>query len=59
MPLEEKIRILNNINIPSVTVCDDVTEHYVYWRDHFNPNAFDCCNLRISSASPNDPSLEC
>lgn len=59
MPLEEKIRILNNINIPSVTVCDDVTEHYVYWRDHFNPNPFDCCNLRISSVSPNDPSLEC
>lgn len=59
LPLSHKIRILSNINIPSVTVCDDVTEHYVYWRDHFNPNPFDCCNLRISSASPNDLSFEC
>ena len=27
-------------------LCDDCTEHYNYFRDHFNPNPKDCCNLR-------------
>ena len=30
LPLEEKKRILQRIKIPSVTVCEDVTEHYQY-----------------------------
>lgn len=46
MQLEDKMRILDMVHIPSVTVCEDVTEHYVFWRDHFNPNPHDCCNLR-------------
>ena len=46
LPLEEKLRIIDKIKIPNVTVCEDVTEHYEYWRDHFNPNPEDCCNLR-------------
>ena len=46
LPLEEKLRIIQKIEIPSITVCEDVTEHYEYWRDHFNPNKEDCCNLR-------------
>lgn len=28
-----------------MTVCEDVTEHYLYWRECFNPNPDDCCNL--------------
>lgn len=47
LPLDEKMRILSKIKIPCITVCEDVTEHYLYWRDHFNPNPLDCCNLRV------------
>ena len=47
MPLEAKIRYLEQITgFEQVSVCEDVTEHYVYWRDHFNPNPEDCCNLK-------------
>lgn len=46
LPLSEKKRIIQQIKIPSITVCEDVTEHYEYWREHFNPNKEDCCNLR-------------
>ncbi len=49
LPLEEKIRLLNKIQIPNISVCEDVTEHYEYWRDNFNPNKDDCCNLRRSN----------
>ena len=46
LPLSEKKRIISKIHIPEITVCEDVTEHYQYWHDHFNPNKDDCCNLR-------------
>ena len=45
LPLEEKLRILKKIKIPVVSVCEDYSEHYDYWRDYFNPSK-DCCNLR-------------
>lgn len=47
LPLEEKRRILNKIRIPEITVCEDVNEHYLYWKQNVNPNKEDCCNLRI------------
>ena len=47
LPLNEKIRILNKVKIPSVSVCEDVTEHYEYWKNNFNSNKNDCCNLKI------------
>ena len=46
LPLEEKKRIISKVKIPNITVCEDVTEHYEYWRDYFNPDKEDCCNLR-------------
>lgn len=47
LPLEEKIKQINKINnFKELTVCEDVTEHYNYWRDNINPNRNDCCNLR-------------
>lgn len=46
LPLEEKRRLLEMIQLPELTVCEDVTEHYQYWRDAVNPNQEDCCNLR-------------
>ena len=29
-----------------ITVCEDETEAYEYWKNNFNPNPKDCCNLR-------------
>ena len=47
MSLEHKLEVLSRItDFKEVTVCDDCTEHYDYFRDHFNPNPNDCCNLR-------------
>ena len=45
MPLENKLEILSNINIPSISVCEDYSEHYEYWKNNYNPNKYDCCNL--------------
>lgn len=47
LPLEEKIRILSKIHIKNISVCEDVTEHYEYWKANINPNPQDCCNLRF------------
>ena len=46
LPLEEKKRIIQKIHIPTVSVCEDETEAYNYWKDNYNPNKEDCCNLR-------------
>ena len=48
LPLEEKWRIIDKIKIPEVSVCEDVEAHFAFWRDYFNPNAEDCCNLSIT-----------
>ena len=47
LPLEEKKRILDKVGIPSTSVCEDVTEHYEYWKNNYNPNENDCCNLKM------------
>lgn len=47
LTLEDKICIVDKINISSKTVCEDVTDHFIYWRDNVNPNKSDCCNLRL------------
>ncbi len=49
LPLEEKLDIVKKIKIPEITVCEDVTEHYQFWRDNINPNKQDCCNLRLDN----------
>lgn len=47
LPLELKIKHLENIkNFKEITVCEDVTEHYDYWKNNVNFNPEDCCNLR-------------
>lgn len=46
LPLDEKIRIIKKINIPEVSVCEDEDRAYDYWKNNFNPNKDDCCNLR-------------
>lgn len=48
LPLEEKIRLLNRISgFRDISVCEDCTEAYAYWKTHVNANALDCCNLRF------------
>lgn len=46
LPLEEKLRIINKIKIPEISVCEDEDKAYEYWVNNFNPNKDDCCNLR-------------
>jgi len=47
LPLERKIEYLAKITgFDEVSVCEDVTEHYEYWREAVNHNKDDCCNLR-------------
>lgn len=49
LPLNEKIKIISKVKIPSISVCEDVDEHYNYWKEHVNPKRNDCCNLRGSN----------
>ena len=46
LPLDEKIRIIKKIKIPTISVCEDEDGAYNYWKNNFNPNKDDCCNLR-------------
>lgn len=46
LPLEVKKEELSYITgFKELTVCEDVTEHYEYWKNNVNPNKEDCCNL--------------
>ena len=47
LPLADKRILLSRIERPgvAVSVCEDVDSHYAFWRDHYNPNHDDCCNL--------------
>ena len=48
LPLEDKLKLLEQITIPNRSVCDDVPEHYEYFKHNFNSNPDDCCNLSFS-----------
>jgi DNA repair photolyase len=46
LPLENKIKYISKIKeFKEMSVCEDVTEHYEYWKNNFNQNKNDCCNL--------------
>lgn len=46
-PLTYKKEVLKRITgFKEVTVCEDENEAYEFWRNNFNPNPEDCCNLR-------------
>ena len=48
-PLADKIEHLKWITgFKEVTVCEDESEAYEYWKKNFNPNPDDCCNLKFS-----------
>lgn len=47
LPLEKKIEYLSKVTgFDEVSVCEDVSEHYEYWKEAVNFNKDDCCNLR-------------
>lgn len=47
LPLEKKIEYLSRVTgFDQLSVCEDVTAHYDYWRENVNYNKGDCCNLR-------------
>lgn len=48
LPLDEKVKDIELITgFKEITVCEDETTAYEYWKNNFNPNKDDCCNLRI------------
>lgn len=47
LPLTTKKKYINLITgFKEITVCEDEDEAYQYWKEHFNHNPNDCCNLR-------------
>lgn len=48
LPLEIKQELIKNIHFKQVSVCEDESRAYEYWKKEFNPNPDDCCNLRKS-----------
>lgn len=46
LPLEKKKSLIEKIKIKEISVCEDVKEHYEYWKHNYNFNSDDCCNLR-------------
>ena len=45
--LTEKLNILKKLEFKELSVCDDVKEHYNYFKNYLNYNKEDCCNLRL------------
>lgn len=55
LPLDKKIKYLERITgFRELTVCEDETEAYLYWKENVNPNKDDCCNLRRRSNGHKD-----
>lgn len=51
LPLSKKKEYISKITgFKEMSVCEDVTDHYLYWQESFNNNPNDCCNLRNSKA---------
>ena len=48
LPLERKRQLVAMFSKPQMSVCEDVDEHYEFWKQNFNCNKDDCCNLRTS-----------
>lgn len=47
LPLEKKLEYIKTVKgFKEITVCEDEDTAYQYWKDNFNPNKKDCCNLR-------------
>lgn len=47
LPLKMKLKILEKVDYPEMTICEDVTSHYNYFKKNYNHNPDDCCNLTL------------
>jgi len=48
LPLETKLAYLEMLECDKVvSVCEDVPEHYEHFKEFYNPNPEDCCNLDL------------
>lgn len=51
LPLQRKVEQIKELRIAlphaEISVCEDVPEHYGYWKENVNPNKEDCCNLSM------------
>jgi len=48
LPLAVKRNLISKITgFKQVSVCEDVYGHWKYWKENFNANPDDCCNLRV------------
>ena len=46
LPLEKKKELISKIyGFKEISVCEDESEAYEYWKNKFNPQIDDCCNL--------------
>lgn len=45
LSLSDKIRYIQRISFKEISVCEDVPEHWDYWKRNVNHNPEDCCNL--------------
>ena len=50
LSLKDKKKLLKPLKFAQMSVCEDETLAYVYWKYHFNHNLNDCCNLRRNYA---------
>lgn len=47
LPLSSKVKYIKKITgFKEMSVCEDVSDHYEYWKENVNYNKEDCCNLR-------------
>lgn len=47
LPLSKKVERIKQITgFKEISVCEDEDKAFEYWKNHFNPNREDCCNLR-------------
>lgn len=47
LQLDRKIELIKNIEFEQCSVGEYVKDHYLYFRDNYNFNKTDCCNLNL------------
>lgn len=56
LPLEKKKQLIEKITgFKEYTVCEDENVAYQYWKNNFNHNKNDCCNLRRTNNEQEQP----
>lgn len=54
LELNEKQKLLKRITgFEQISICEDCSEAYEYWKNYVNYNKADCCNLQMNGAKEN------